>query len=420
MTRETGQTPVGRRQIMDGALGLGLGGLAPSGVLHARPAVRLDANARKLPGSVSYSFLGRWDVGQLNDILTSTFPAFAGIRVSYPPARHAVRLYRVIYPSVAPERGNRPVMLSGLVALPENDTEALPLVSYQHGTVYLKSEVPSFPERSPETQLMLALFAGQGYALIGADYIGMGLSDEPQGYIVKGSHQQATTDLLPVAAAVMADLGRRTTSLFLAGWSQGGYVTMAMLERLEGLGVPVRAVATASAPTDLWLALSAPLLHPRSNDAPWLTTIFALLAFSYETYYDVPGLARSIIKPSVYDLVERAYRQEPFEHRDMPTDLRAFVNEPYFDADFFSRSAFGRLVRANDAYRWAVRTPVRNHYGEADEAVRPLLARLPMEYQRALGGDRVEAVLTGDDTHRGTFARAAPHWKAWFDSFSPA
>ncbi len=40
-----------------------------------------------------------------------------------------------------------------------------------------------------------------------------------------------------------------------------------------------------------------------------------------------------------------------------------------------------------------------------------------MTYQRAIGSgnEKVNAVSTGKTTHRGTFATAAPQWKAWFD-----
>ncbi|MFX9069611.1 hypothetical protein ABTN30_20090, partial [Acinetobacter baumannii] len=88
----------------------------------------------------------------------------------------------------------KPTMASGLVAVPDTGGGSFPMVSYQHGTVYGKQQVPSFAEQSPETQLMLAQFAGQGYVLIGADYFGLGESDEPEGYMVKASHQQATYD----------------------------------------------------------------------------------------------------------------------------------------------------------------------------------------------------------------------------------
>jgi hypothetical protein len=142
----------------------------------------------RIASGVRYEPIGRWDVDRLNHILTTDTPAFAGIPVTYTPARNAVTLYRVTYPSVIPERGNKPTVATGLVAVPETGGATLPIVSYQHGTVYGKRQVPSFPEESPETQLMLAQFAGQGYVLIGADYFGLGLSEEPEGYMVKASH----------------------------------------------------------------------------------------------------------------------------------------------------------------------------------------------------------------------------------------
>ena len=65
--------------------------------------------------------------------------------------------------------------------------------------------------------------------------------------------------------------------------------------------------ATASAPADPWVALNGFLNFPRPIDAPWITTLFILSAFSFENYYGVPGLARSILKPEHYDLCLRAY-----------------------------------------------------------------------------------------------------------------
>jgi dienelactone hydrolase len=400
-----------------------LAGAAALGLL-ARPALAQTAAAsdapRQLGGGVSYRQIGRWDVARLDRILTTDFPAFAGIPVSYTPARQAVRLYRVAYPSVVPERNSRPVTLSGLVAVPEDSAATLPLLSYQHGTVYLKQQVPSFPEQSPETQVMLAQFAGQGYALVGADYVGMGESTEPQGYMVKASHQQATADLLPAARAVLADLGKTPQGLCIAGWSQGGYVTMAMLERLEKTGIAVRGAATASAPVDPWAALGGFMNFPRPNDATWVTTLFILLGFSYETYYGVPGLAQSLIKPQYLDVARRAWQGEAVDAAQIPTAIRDLVQDSYFDPAFYTESVFGRLLFANQAYRWIIRTPVHNHYGENDEVIRQELGRLAMTYQRAIGNDRVQAISTGDTTHRGTFARAVPQWKQWFDSLPAA
>ncbi|CCD86882.1 conserved exported protein of unknown function [Bradyrhizobium sp. ORS 285] len=376
-----------------------------------------DKGTVRVTSDVSYEFLARWDVDRLNKILTVDTPKFAGITVSYTPAVNAVRLYRITYASVIPERGNKPIRASGLLVVPEISETSLPLVSYQHGTVYGKQEVPSSPEQSPETQLMIAQFAGQGQLLIGADYFGMGISTEPEGYMVKASHQQATYDMLIASRAVLNDLHLTSTRLSIAGWSQGGFVTMAFLEKLESAGVPVAAAATASAPVDVFVALNGFLSFPRKNDAAWVNSLFILSAFAFENYYAVPGLARSVISDSYYDVARKAYEREPFNVADVPTDLHKLLKPDYFDAQYFAASAYGRLVAHTQAYRWIIKTPVRNYYGETDEAISTGLGRLAMTYQQAIGAGnpKVEAVSTGPTTHRGTFATAVPQWKAWFD-----
>ncbi|MGO3930202.1 alpha/beta hydrolase family protein [Rhodopseudomonas pseudopalustris] len=392
-------------------------GVAAAAALAWSPAVAQQQGPVQVVSGVSYDYIDRWDVDRLNKILTTDTPQFAGIPVSYTPATNAVRLYRVTYSSVVPERGNRPISATGLIAVPELDGASFPMVSYQHGTVYDKQEVPSFPDKSPETALMIAQFAGQGRILIGADYFGMGHSTEPEGYMVKQSHQQATHDMLSASRAVLEHMKLSATKLFLAGWSQGGFVTMAFLERLENAGVPVAAAATASAPVDVFVALNGFLSFPRKNDASWVTTLFILSSFSFENYYGVPGLARALITEEAFEISRKAYQRQPYDAADIPTDLRKLIRAEYFDPQFFAASAYGRLVAATTAYRWIVKTPVRNYYGESDEVISVRLGRLAMTYQRAIGrgNQQVEAVSTGPTTHRGTFATAVPQWKTWFD-----
>lgn len=399
-------------------LGFALASVAGS----AAHAAELGAKAEITEGAVlasgvRYEFLARWDTERLNRILQTDTPSFAGTRATYTPARNAVNLYRVSYASVIPERGNLPTVATGLVAVPDTTQASLPMVSYQHGTVYGKHEVPSYPEQSPETQLMIAQFAGQGYAVIGADYFGLGDSTEPEGYMVKGSHQQASYDMLLAARAVLADLKRSSNKLFLAGWSQGGFVTMAFLEKLEAAGVAVQATATASAPVDVFVALNGFLQFPRANDASWVTSLFILSSFSYENYYGEPGLARSLINPAYYEVSRKAYAREPFNAADVPTDVRKLIKAEYFNPKFFAASAYGRLVAQAQSYRWVIQTPVRNYYGDTDEAISTGLGQLAATYQHAMGAGnaKVEAISTGATTHRGTYAHAVPQWKSWFD-----
>lgn len=390
-------------------------------VLIAAVLAFLPAAAQErvqVASGVQYELIARWDVAKLNQILQVDTPKFAGIPVTYSPARNAVRLYRVTYQSVVPERGNKPITATGLVAIPDTGDTRFPMVSYQHGTVYGKQEVPSFPDQSPETQLMIAQFAGQGYVVIGADYFGMGTSTEPEGYMVKKSHQQATYDMLLASRAVLDHMKLSSTRLHIAGWSQGGFVTMAFLQKLESASVPVQSAATASAPVDVFVALNGFLNFPRKIDASWTTTLFILSSFAFENYYGVPGLARSVINDAVYEVSRKAYERQPFDPKDVPTDLRKLVRAEYFDPQYFAASAYGRLVAESTAYRWVIKSPVRNYYGETDEAISTGLGRLAMTYQQAIGNGNpnVEAVSTGDTSHRGTFAKAVPQWKAWFDA----
>lgn len=386
-------------------------------VINTLPAAAQDKGPVRVSSDVQYELIGRWDADKLNKVLTDDTPKFFGVTVKYTPAKNAVKLYRVTYSSVVPERGNKPIAATGLVAVPDIAGTSFPMVSYQHGTVYWKTQVPSFPDQSPETQLMLAQFAGQGYIVIGADYFGMGSSKEPEGYMVKASHQQASYDMLLASRAVLEHLKLSSSKLFVSGWSQGGFVAMAFLEKLESAGVKVDAAATASAPVDVSVALNGFLSFPRKNDADWVNSLFILSSFAFENYYGVPGLARSLIADAYYDVARKAYLREPFNVADVPTDLHKLIKPEYFNAQFFADSAYGKLVAQTQAYRWVIKSPVRNYFGEADEAIAVGLGQLAMTYQRAMGNGnpQVEAVSTGQTSHRGTYATAVPQWKIWFD-----
>ncbi len=81
-----------------------------------------------------------------------------------------------------PETGER-LKISGLLALPAGAKGPLPVVSWQHGTILSFDQVPSNLTRladptyrtsdaadSLETLFNVQRFAGQGYAVIAADY----------------------------------------------------------------------------------------------------------------------------------------------------------------------------------------------------------------------------------------------------------
>ena len=389
----------------------------PAFVIHVACA---DSGDFKAVGSgVKYQLIGEFLVDRLNAILTKEVAEFSSFPTAYPAAENPVKLYKVVYQTVIPEQDNRPVEVSGLIAVPEVKGEVLPMVSYQHGTVFSRTAVPSAPEESMETRLMVARFSGQGYIVVAADYVGKGVSNEPDGWLVKGVAAQACLDMLLAARAVCADLGLTPGDLFLSGWSQGSFSTSAFLERLETMGIPVKAAAMASAPNDIYLCFNRWIHVSSELDVHWLVATASMLVNAYETYYDLPGLSRTAIKSEYWQTARDLYDNKiAWEQaaKTLPTKTRDLFQEDFVTQCSLASNRFSQHLQRSRSYEWRFHTPTRFYYGQIDEVVSPYMVKLPVEYQKTLGGAPAEAVFAGEKAdHRGTFLFAVNGGKRWFD-----
>lgn len=375
---------------------------------------------KSVSDGVHYECIGEYTVDRLNKILTTEVAEFSSFPISYPAAGNAVKLYRVLYDTVVPEENNRRVRVSGLVAIPEVPAASLSVVSYQHGTVFSKNEVPSSPEDSLETRLMVACFAGQGYIVIAADYIGKGQSDEADSYLVKESTAQACVDMLLAARRVCAAERVTMGDLFLSGWSQGSFSTTVFQNRLENMGEPIKAAAVASAPNDLYLCLNKWINVQSPLDVSWLVGTSILLIHAYEHYHNQPGLSAIAIKPeyrqTARDLYENKISWSEAEKK-LPSIVKELFQDDFIRAGGLASSRFFQELQFNRVYGWRFKTPTRFYHGQSDEVVTPFMATLPVEYQKTMGGAPSEAVFAGEKAnHRGTFLFGVKDQKAWFDS----
>lgn len=368
---------------------------------------------------VTYQLVGEYSVARLNKILTEEVAKFSTFPMVFPPADNPVMLYKVVYSTVIPEDHNRPVTVSGLIAVPLVKDTTLPVVSYQHGTVFSRNGVPSSPEDSMETRLMVARFSGQGYLVVAADYIGKGISNEPDGWLVKGVTAQACLDMLLAAKAVCADLGLNPGDLFLSGWSQGSFSTSAFMNRLENIGIPVKAAAMASAPNDIYLCFNRWINVPSDLDVSWLVATASMMVNSYERYYNLPGLSTAAIKPSYWQAARDFYNNTiTWEQAEkiLPAKTRDLFQENFINQCSLASNRFSKQQQENLSYGWRFKTPTRYYYGQIDEVVTPYMVKLPVEYQSTLGGAVAQAVFAGEKAdHRGTFLYAVKHQKDWFD-----
>jgi pimeloyl-ACP methyl ester carboxylesterase len=375
---------------------------------------------KAVSSGAKYQCIGEYSVERLNMILTGEVAKFSSFSVTYPPAENPVRLYRVVYNTVVPEDNNRPVEVSGLVAVPVVSATVLPMISYQHGTVFSRTEVPSSPEESMETRLIVARFAGQGYIVVAADYIGKGISNEPDAWLVKEATAQACLDMLLAARAVCADLNLVPSDLFLSGWSQGSFSTSAFLNRLENVGIPVKAAAMASAPNDIYLCFNRWIQVPSELDVNWLVATASMMVNAYENYYGLPGLSTTAIKPqywqAAHDLYNNKATWEQVE-KLLPAKSKDLFQEDFINQCSSGTNRFSKQLQLNRSYNWRFKTPTHYYYGQNDEVVTPSMVKLPVEYQATLGGADAQAVFAGEKAnHRGTFLFAVRDQKQWFDS----
>lgn len=377
-----------------------------------------SAQSAAFDTSVRYEKIATYTVDRLNAILTSEYAEFSSFEVTYPEAQTAVDLYRVSYPTVVPEQSNLPVRASGLIAIPQERAEAAPMLSYQHGTVFSKNEVPSRPEDSMETRMAIACFAAQGYVVIAADYIGKADSERPDSYMTKESTAQACLDMLFAARTVLAAENVRTGDLFLSGWSQGSFSTLVFLNRLETIGEPVKAAGLASCPSDLYVAVNR-WIHVRSDlDVQWLQGAATLLIHSYENYYNLPGLSDIAFRPQ-YRQTARDLYENTITWSDaaevFPETLDELLEPAFIQSGTIVASRFFRQLQLNRPYNWRFATPTRFYYGEADEVLSPYITTLPVGYQQAIGGASSTAVPAGAEAnHRGTFAYGLKDQQTWF------
>ncbi|HYX32958.1 MAG TPA: hypothetical protein VE954_07570 [Oligoflexus sp.] len=189
-------------------------------------------------------------------------------------ARYGIKLFRVNYQSQISPGTGLPTEASGLVIIPDVTAEHLPWISLQHGTVAGKKEAPSL---SPNEGLYEA---SQGFVTSVMDYLGYGTSaNEFHPYLIASSYVPAGVDLLRATRSLTADQGITLGKLFLKGYSEGGYATMALQRALEldhSTEFTVTASAPSAGPYDLEVAALAALSRPVSNP---LISSFLVLAY---------------------------------------------------------------------------------------------------------------------------------------------
>ena len=295
-------------------------------------------------------------------------------------AQNGVDLYRVNYTTTNLEGAQDTA--SGLVCIPQVEGFNLPLVSYGHGTVASRYDVPSYLSGE---EVLPALYSSMGVVSVAADYLGLGDNDGIHPYVHADSEASASYDLIIAIEGFLRDEMdiKLNDQLYITGYSQGGHSAMALHRYIE-------------TETDMEVNGSFPMSGPYS-----ISTAMRNLLVSEEEYLYVAYLVATAI--SYQEVYGNIYPNEDmaqfFKPQFVPA-IQKYMNE---ETDLFelNEELIGLLVtteggsfpkrlvqddllesiltdenhpvnvalRDNDVYDWAPEADTRLLYCMADDQV---------------------------------------------------
>ena len=273
-----------------------------------------------------------------------------GSRVQNVTPRYNVATWRVEYSTLDAE--GKAVRASGLVAVPQMPAgKVSPVLSYQHGTIFRDAQAPSNNAVPGEISVVLASL---GYIVLAPDYVGFGVSrGTPHPYLLAAPTAAAVNDF------IAATQYWRTTNkipdngeLFLTGYSEGGYATMAAYRALQAENAPalkgLRMSVAGAGPYDVQTTLDS-LINLVRKEQPILGALID------------PGFLR-YLGGSVRREVGRALLRAL-----LPDDADVVYDTRFID--LFLSDDKSTIAQNHSVYDWRPQLPLAMFHGRDDRTV---------------------------------------------------
>ena len=263
---------------------------------------------------------------------------------------YSVKTYRLEY--LTSDADGLPVLASGLIAVPVKAAGARsPVLSYQHATTFRDAEVPSNNAVASEVSVVLASL---GFIVAAPDYVGYGVSKgTPHPYLLGAPSGAAVVDFLTATetwrrANGVIDNGQ----LFLTGYSEGGYVTMAAHRALQLGNSPhlqrLRLVVAGAGPYDVQATMDGLVDVVRDE----VRVLGALID---------PDLLRFLGSS-----LRRQLRDELIK-RLLPGDADVVFDTRFLD--YFLADDQRAVALQSSVHNWRPTLPVRLFHGRDDKSV---------------------------------------------------
>ncbi len=303
------------------------------------------------------------------------------------------------------EEGNE-VAVSGLFVIPKglpdivNRTLGLSMVADDHGTIFANAEAPSVIADSsgaPDGSAIILTSIG-GFATLQPDYIGFGDSNEHyHPFVLKDSLANATVDFIKQVKIFAGDNNiTLNNQLFLTGYSEGGYASMATLKKIEEEQL-----------TDLNVSLAVPMAGPYalktmadgilSQPAVGVPSFLANMGYSYAKANNMA--IDTVINEPYASTLETLFNGDLDRTQIDPklttvTTGTSGLFAQSFVTEYFANEGhwFKTAVMQNSLHAWAPRTSVRLVHCEGDDVIPYPISELTLGTMQAMGATDVQLV----------------------------
>lgn len=293
---------------------------------------------------------------------------FSGLTSLQEYLEYDIRVFEITYKT---DYLGTEIIASGLVAFPITE-EPMPMLSFQHGTIVKHSDAPT---EDKVTYHYVASVASAGYIFLLPDFIGFGSSSQIlHPYYHADLTAGAVTDMM-LAVKELAEVEgfKFNGKAFLAGYSEGGFATMATHRAIEteGLdGVEVVASAPASGAYDV-KGMQEFFFSNATYSNPFY---IAYVALAYESTYGwnqpLSDFFNEPYATNIPDYFDGSISGDSID-KLLTHEIAALLN-PDFYMNLDTDPTYSKMVAAleeNSVTDWVPQSKVYMYHGSADKTV---------------------------------------------------
>jgi pimeloyl-ACP methyl ester carboxylesterase len=295
----------------------------------------------------------------------------SGLGIDATAFQNDVEIYKVTYNTSY--KGSA-LIASGLISLPKT-TQEVGMLSFQHGTLTNRADAPSNFSASNSNALLYAAMASAGFIGVIPDYLGFGASSSIlHPYYVEEATASAVIDMLKAASELAEEKAVQfNEKLFLAGYSEGGYATMAAHKAIEENGIDgfnLIASFPGAGGYDIKGIQEAIFQEEEYDDPHYL----AYIGRAYQLHYDKDNLLTDFFKepyagriPSLFD----GQKGADAINAQLTTDLSELIQANVL-ANIDTDPAYEYLVDAfneNSLTDWTPTVKMYMYHGNSDATV---------------------------------------------------